>query len=112
MDRSSLCRRPDGEPPYLGIGGARILRPQVDEAGVVSGHPDHYVEARPALSVHLAHQGGTDLMLWLRPEFVRDQFFGPRAQAMAHVVPGDDEIGAVLRDAADQQVDRRLPVFQ
>ena len=39
---------------------------------------------------------------------MRHQFLGPRPQAAADVVAGDDEILAGLVDAADQQVDMRI----
>src|SRR5712691_10052499 len=87
------------------IAGARTVRPQVDEAGLVRRHPDRNIEARPALGFHLPLQCRTDLMFRLRPEFGRDQFLGARPQAVADVVTGDDEIRAIRRDAPHQQVD-------
>jgi hypothetical protein len=47
-------------------------------------------------------------MLGLRAELGRDQVLGARAQAVADVVAGNDEIGAVLRDASHQQMDVRI----
>src|SRR5580698_5704111 len=43
-------------------------------------------------------------MLGLGTQFHRDEIFGPRAQATADIVAGDDEVGAGIIDTADQQM--------
>jgi hypothetical protein len=65
LDSLAVLLRKDSA--HLRIGSAWILRPQVEEAGVVGGHPNRDVEARPALGAHLARQRGADLVLRLRP---------------------------------------------
>src|SRR5215475_11844581 len=98
----------DGEPASFGIVGAWIIWPQVDEARFICRHPDRNIETGPALRFHLPLQGRTDFMLWLGAEFSRDQVLGAGPQAVADVITGDDEIGAILRDAPHQQMDVRV----
>jgi hypothetical protein len=98
----------DGEAAHLWVIHARIVRPQIDEAHVVRGHSDRVVEAGPALRVHLPCEGRTDFVFGLGAKFDRHQVLGPRAQTVADVVAGDDEIGAVLCDATHQQMNVRI----
>jgi hypothetical protein len=59
--RSNLCSRPMARRRTLRIIDARIVRPQVDEAGVICRHPDRGVEPGPALCFHLALETGADI---------------------------------------------------
>ena len=87
------------------VGLAVGLRREVDDAGAVAVAGELPIEVRPALGVDLALQRAADFMVGARPEVLGDQITRPIAHALLDVVAGDDEVLAVLANAAHDQVD-------
>lgn len=103
-----MAQAGDEQPTDLGIVRPLRLGPQVDIAKLVGLARDLPVEARPAFGIDLTGKAGADFMFGLWAEFGIDQILGASAQAVADIVARDDEIGAGLVDAANEQVDMRI----
>ena len=84
-----------GGAPELGDGAGNAR-------GNVGRAADLHVQPGPALGRHLAVERLADFMLGLRPQLGEGQLLGTRAQAVANIVAGHDEIGALIGDAAHQ----------
>ncbi len=98
----------DHQPADLRVGSDGLFRAEIDDPSVISAHSNPGIEPSPALRLHLPLQRGPHLVLRLRAELERNQIFGTGAQAAADVIAGDDEVAAVVGDAAHQQVDVRV----
>ncbi len=84
--------------------GASFSWPQIDDALISLLGDQHFIEPGQPLSVYLAHELAGDFDLTLMPQFQRDQFARPVADAMRDIVPGDVEDFAVIGDAPDDDV--------
>ncbi len=98
----------DHQAADFGIAGARIVRAQVDIADLIGCDADFHVQPRPPLGGHFLLKRGADFVLGLRAKLDPGQLLGARAQAMADIVARDDEIGALVVDAAHEEMDVRV----
>jgi hypothetical protein len=89
-------------------------RRDVDDAMVI-GIPDELpVELSPALGIDLAFKRPLNVEIGARPKFLSDQILSAGAHALLDVVTRDDEVLAVVGDAAHDDVDvwmLRVPVI-
>jgi hypothetical protein len=84
--------------------GASFSRPQIDDALIPLLGDQHLVEPGQALGVHLISKFAGDFDLTLMPQFQRDQFARPVADAMGDVVARDVENLHIIGDASDNDV--------
>ncbi len=89
------------------------VRREVDDAVSIGIADELPVELGPALGLDLALERAADVEIGARPQFLRDQILGAGAHALLDVVARDDEVLAVVGDAAHDDVDvRDAAVFQ
>jgi hypothetical protein len=86
-----------------GLSGRRSMKP-MSSAAIL----DRHVEARPTPCFDARERSGFHARAWA--ELSRDQILGPRAQAGADVIAGDDEIGTVIWDTAHHEMHMRVVV--
>ena len=92
---------------------ASRVRREVDDAVPIGVADELPVELGPALGVDLALERAADVEIAARPQLLRDQVLGAGAHALLDVVARDDEVLAVVGDAAHDDVDvRDAAVFQ
>ena len=81
------------------------IRREVDDAVPIGVADELPVELGPALGVDLALERAADVEIGAQPQLLRDQVLGAGAHALLDVVARDDEVLAVVGDAAHDDVD-------
>ena len=84
------------------------IRREVDDAVPIGVAGELPVELGPALGVDLALERAADVEIAAQPQFLGDQVLGAGAHALLDVVARDDEVLAVVGDAAHDDVDVRM----
>jgi hypothetical protein len=84
------------------------IRGEVDHAVPVGIQHELSVELRPPLGLDLAFERAADVEFAAQPQFLRNQVLGAGAHPLLDVVAGDDEVPAIVRDAAHDDVHVRL----
>ena len=78
---------------------------EIDDAVSIGVAGELPVELGPALGVDLALERAADVEIAARPQLLRHQVLGAGAHALLDVVARDDEVLAVVGDAAHDDVD-------
>ena len=90
----------------LDIHGLIADGPKVDYPIMARGLArEGLVERRPAIGVDLPLETAENLLLAARPEFQVHELRGAGAKTSADIVATDDEIGAIVRPSARQDMD-------
>ena len=106
--RFQVLQAPDHQTAEPRIVRAGALGAQVDHAQLVGGTLDFGIAPGPAFRRYFAIERALHLMFGLRPELGKRQVLRARAEIVADIVAGDDEIGAGVGDAAHEQMDVRI----
>src|SRR5579885_3215131 len=90
------------------VGLAAGMRREIDDARPMGVVRELAVDVGPALGFDLALQRGADVAIGARAQLLGDQVARPVAHAFVDIVACDDEVLAVVTNAAHDQVDMRV----
>ncbi len=93
---------PDG---VLAAGTLARHRGHVDHAALLHGARKIAVDVRPALGIDLPFERPADVLFGSQPQFARDNLRCAPTHSLADIVARDDEVLAVVGDAAHDDVD-------